>query len=111
MRLSKYILMLIVLFSYRSAYAQEHLLFAGKVVDKETKLALPFANVFIKGQATGTITNEDGDYVLKIEKIADTDTFQVSSLGYKNFYVPLSKLKKSGLIILLESSPVLSAEI
>ncbi len=37
----------------------------GKVIDKQTREALPFVNLIIQGTTIGTTTNELGEFVVK----------------------------------------------
>jgi hypothetical protein len=62
----------------------------GRVVDKKTRDPLPFASVSVVGKNTGTITNDDGEFVLKIPREMNTDTIGISSMGYKTFRIPVS---------------------
>jgi hypothetical protein len=52
----------------------------GYIKDKETSAALPAANILIEGTFKGTISNEDGAYVLKIDDIPAN--LIVSYIGY-----------------------------
>ncbi|MCE4565802.1 carboxypeptidase-like regulatory domain-containing protein [Maribellus sp. CM-23] len=51
----------------------------GVVQDVDTKEAIPFANIWIKGTTKGTQSNGDGYFVLKKTQ---GDTLAVSSVGY-----------------------------
>ncbi|WP_353778888.1 carboxypeptidase-like regulatory domain-containing protein [Winogradskyella sp. 3972H.M.0a.05] len=57
------------------------------VVKDETGLALPGANVIIKDTTTGTQTDFDGNFEIKVEK---GSTLVVSYLGYKTLSVIIS---------------------
>lgn len=58
------------------------LMVVGKVVDIMTKEPIPFATVKIQEYENGTVTNEDGDFVL--ESICDDEVhLEVRFLGYK----------------------------
>ncbi len=52
----------------------------GKVID-ETGLGLPGVNIKILGQATGTVTNFEGEYSIKVSA---TDTLAFSFVGYSS---------------------------
>ncbi len=54
---------------------------AGKVMDKEYNDILPFANVIIKETGTGTTTDFEGDYSIKLEEGIYTVVF--SFIGYE----------------------------
>lgn len=52
----------------------------GKIIDSETKEAIPYANITFKNSQIGTITDYKGDYF--IETKTPTDTLVFSFLGY-----------------------------
>ncbi|MBC7923533.1 MAG: carboxypeptidase-like regulatory domain-containing protein [Ferruginibacter sp.] len=72
-----------LLFSAPSLFAQPKTL-TGKVTDAETGDAIPFANVYFKGTTTGTTTDFDGRFVLKLANgIIPGDSLLASSLNYQ----------------------------
>ncbi|MCE5345245.1 MAG: carboxypeptidase-like regulatory domain-containing protein [Bacteroidales bacterium] len=54
----------------------------GRIVDDETNEPLPFATIAIKNKGKGTITNNNGEFGLKITSDLMDDTLSVSYLGY-----------------------------
>ncbi|MEO9967271.1 MAG: TonB-dependent receptor [Reichenbachiella sp.] len=72
-------LMLLTLISF-SAQAQNQVV-SGKVTSATTGETLPGVSVLIKGTATGTVTNLDGDY--KISVNSDDDVLVFSFIGMK----------------------------
>ncbi len=56
----------------------------GIVLDEENNLPVPYASVILHSQSIGTATNNDGDFVLKIESGIQLDTLIVSSIGYES---------------------------
>ncbi len=54
----------------------------GRVTDAATGRSLPYANVSVRGTASGAITNTDGVYVIS-DVTAGSYTMQVSYMGYK----------------------------
>ena len=72
---------------------------AGKVIDKEYNDILPFANVIIKETGTGTTTDFEGNYSLKLDEGVYTVSF--SFIGYET--IEISDVSKiSPLINLVE---------
>ena len=59
----------------------------GIVVDSITLNSVPSAAVKIKGTGRGTITNAGGIFLLKVK---ETDTLEISSIGYKRVMVPIN---------------------
>ena len=68
---------------------------SGKLTDSKTNEPLPYANLSVLNTKTGTSTNENGEYVLRLKKISLTDTLLISYLGYQSVKFPLSKFKTS----------------
>jgi hypothetical protein len=92
---------------------QEILIIKGKVVDKETLTPLVFASVSVKESNVATITNIDGEFVIKITDPANSKNLEISFLGYKNRLIPLAEMKNNGFknIITLETAPIPIKEI
>jgi len=85
----------------------------GKVVDKETLNALVFASVTLKESNIATVTNIDGEFLIKIPENESAKSLEISYLGYKNKVIPLSEMKNNGYknIISLEPAPIPIKEI
>ena len=85
----------------------------GKVVDKETLNALVFASVTLKESNVATVTNIDGEFLIKIPENESAKSLEISYLGYKNKVIPLSEMKNNGYknIISLEPAPIPIKEI
>ena len=62
----------------------------GKVVDSQTNKALPFATIEALGSNTATVTNIDGEFIIKIERKADVSQLKISYIGYQNKILDLS---------------------
>lgn len=60
---------------------------SGRVTDAITGAGIPFVSVAVKGQTTGTTSDIDGRYSLKIKQIADS--ILVLSLGYRTQSYPI----------------------
>jgi hypothetical protein len=71
-------------------YSQTQL--KGKLFDKETNLALIYADVYILDTSIGIITNEDGEFSLNIPKKYESNTLVLSSLGYNKLKFPINEL-------------------
>ena len=52
----------------------------GKVLDADTREAIPFANVYFEGASIGVATDMDGQYIIQSDTYYDTLT--ASALGY-----------------------------
>ena len=117
-------LIILTIFSTECAFAgtikeknkkdqQSILSIKGKVVDKETLNALVFASVTLKETNIATITNIDGEFLIKIPEGESAKSLEFSFLGYKNKTIPLSEMKNNGYknIISMEAAPIPIKEI
>ena len=68
--------------------------FHGKVFDKDTNEILVFANVGLKGTNIGTITNAEGEFILKVPNDTQENVVLISSLGYQSQSLTLAELSK-----------------
>jgi hypothetical protein len=61
----------------------------GVLLDMATGKPLPYANIFVLHKHTGTISNENGNYLLNINGLKKTDTVRFKYVGYadKNFTI------------------------
>ncbi|NIK92382.1 carboxypeptidase-like regulatory domain-containing protein [Mangrovimonas sp. CR14] len=74
----------------------------NKVVDFQSFLPLENCSVYVKNTTIGTVTNEDGKFVLLIPEKHQTDTLIVSNIGYKSYKIPVNEFDDSMEIILEE---------
>ena len=74
---------LLISLVYALGFSQQN--YKGKLIDAETKEALPYVNIGVYGKGIGTVSDEDGLFDLLIDKsrLADTDVLQFSSIGYE----------------------------
>jgi hypothetical protein len=75
---------------------QTLLTFKGKVVDAETGTPLVFASIAVKETNVATVTNIDGEFLIKITETQISKNLEVTFLGYKNKVVPLTDLREEG---------------
>jgi hypothetical protein len=64
---------------------------SGVIVDDETTEPLPFAAISLKNRARGTVTNETGEFGLKIPGECLADTLSVSYLGFVRREIPVKQ--------------------
>ncbi len=79
-------------------FAQQDTYFSisGIVKDSKTFEPISFASVTISGTDIGTVTNSEGEFVLKVSKALNAVTFEISHLSYinKSFNIEGSKNEK-----------------
>ncbi len=63
-----------------------HLTVNGVVKDRNSKKVIPYANINVVGSPHGTVSNDDGDFTLKIARSATGSdiSIEISHLGYYN---------------------------
>lgn len=87
------------------------IVFKGKVIDREEKDVLPYSNIFICRRNIGTVSNNDGEFVLKIPESMKHDTVVVSCLGYRQYLQPISELTDQSYTIPLQPTSVQLKEV
>lgn len=76
-----------------NSFSQEKVI-NGEIKDAENNTYLQYANIGISNKNTGTVSNSDGKFSLKIdEKINDNDFVTFSYIGYQTQTIAISKLK------------------
>ncbi|MGQ9620052.1 MAG: carboxypeptidase-like regulatory domain-containing protein [Bacteroidales bacterium] len=92
---------------------QSILVLRGRVVDKETLAPLVFASVAVKETNVATVTNIDGEFIIKIPENELSRNLEITYIGYKNKIIPLIELKDDGFrnIITMETAPIPLKEI
>ncbi len=80
----------------------------GRVIDSETRSPLIFASVAVMETNVATVTNIDGEFVIKISETETSKNLEITYLGYKNKVIPLSELREEGRtnIISLDPAPI-----
>jgi hypothetical protein len=61
----------------------------GHITDNETYDPLPFASVGLKNNGKGTVSNNNGEFILKITPDCINDTLYISYLGYVGREIPV----------------------
>ena len=79
--------------------------FTGKVVDRETNVSIPFAEVFFAELQTGTTTNIDGVFVLD-DLLKNRIQVQISFMGYKTIHEEINLKNIHEKVFYLEPSHI-----
>ena len=77
------------LLSVQSLFAQT---LVGSIKDKNEK-PVPYVNIGIPAKAFGFITDDEGGFQFKQTSEKDTDTIQVSCIGYQTIYLNFANFK------------------
>jgi hypothetical protein len=62
---------------------------SGVVVDEESSEPLPYATISLKHSGRGTVTNNNGEFAIKLQPEDRSDTLNVSYLGYFAREIPV----------------------
>jgi hypothetical protein len=81
---------------------KEHTQLSGKVIEKNADTPLPYANIGIYNRNIGTISNEDGEFVLKLRDNHTGDTLVFSYMGYENRFIPVEQFSDGQVVQLDE---------
>lgn len=96
----KHFFTLLIFFISATTFAQTEL--RGKVADFLTYQSIESASVYVENTTIGSITNADGNFVLKVPQQHLQDTLVISSIGYKSFKVVISGFENGSDIFLEE---------
>ena len=83
----------------------------GKIVDEETAEPLAFATIALKNKGKGMVTNNNGDFGMKISPDLITDTLSVSYLGYLRREIPVKNSFGNNLTIRMKKEFISIPEI
>ena len=75
---------------------------SGNITDEETGEPLPYATIVLKNRGKGTVSNNNGEYGLRIGQEMFDDTLSVSYLGYINSEIPVAEAATGNMNILLK---------
>ena len=106
-----FFLLLFVVGFQNSGYSNNHILndtigfneYRGSVIDSKTRKPLEFATILVNGTNISTITNNQGDFLLKVPKKMASRQVTVSFLGYTSKVINLSDFDKYNTTIRLET--------
>lgn len=83
--------------------------FEGKIIDKNTKESIPFANIFVQNSTQGVISNEDG--IFKFYFPNSVEKIEVSHIGYKSQIFDVKLIQKESITIFLEPDEMALEEV
>ena len=83
---------------------QSYTEFKGIVIDSKTKEPLIFADLNVNSTNIRTVTNKEGEFLLKVPNSLLDKKITVTFLGYEKREIPLKDLKKNNNKIVLTAS-------
>jgi len=99
------LLTILLIASYAPLQAQEetpnenYVTVSGVIKDKQSKKKLEYVNISIPGTTIGTVTNEDGEFALKVKESLHAKKIAISHLGYVSNQIELTGNDISGLTV------------
>ena len=82
----------------------EFVQFSGVVKNSKTKKPLEFANISVDGTNISTISNSDGEFLLKVPKSEMDKNVTITYLGFYNKVIPLVDFSNKKNVIALDES-------
>jgi hypothetical protein len=78
-------------------FLNRQIIVSGKIIDQNTKKPVPFANICLVGRSLGSVSNMNGEFVIKIPGYLQNDSLGISCIGYRTFIEPLEKTRNQKL--------------
>ena len=105
----KFFLSIILLLTFKPLAGQ--IIVNGKILNRDTKEAIAYANIGIPNENIGTISNLDGSFSLVVPKKFENDSLLFSALGFGRKFIPIKPINKnrSLVIYLVEKVTVLES--
>lgn len=75
----------------------------GRILDSKTRKPLPYVTVGIPELALGSITNQEGEFMLRVDKGVKVKNLTISHIGYKKRDVPINLLRIDHFDIFIET--------
>ena len=97
--IKKLVMTIIIVIAFSLNIFSQNLIISGNIKDEDTKEAVPFANVWIKGTLYGIQADINGDFTFSSPI---TGTLCISSIGYFTKEISLKKEQKDLIILLKE---------
>ena len=85
--------------------------FKGTILDSKSKNELTFASITVSGSNISTISNSEGDFLIKIPIDRQDASLIISFLGYKDKVISIKDLKQEKNLLYLEPIIILLKEV
>jgi hypothetical protein len=105
----KTLFVFLILFFNHFSFSQSINVVKGRVFDSSNKQPIPFANISVVGTKTGTVSDIDGNFVLK--NINNSLQIQISYVGYENKIIMLSEQTSDFLNVYLKPQTITLPEL
>ncbi len=85
--------------------------YSGIILDNKNSKPIVFANVVLKGTNIGTVTNADGEFIIKAPADWTVEGLEITHLGYESKNLELANLKEKDNEIRLKLATVAIEEV
>ena len=85
--------------------------FKGTILDSKTKNELTFASITVSGSNISTISNSEGNFLIKIPTDRKDASLIISFLGYKDKVISIKDLKQEKNLLYLEPINILLKDV
>lgn len=100
-----------LLFLFSLSIAQNQIEYKGKVLDSQSKKPLALADLVVNNANISTVTNKEGEFLLKVPEDLIGNKVAVSYLGYQKTEIALSELNDTNSKIYLTPAATILAEV
>ncbi len=83
-----------------------YIVIKGKVVDNKSNKPLVFANIYLLGTNIATVSNSDGDFIIKIPREKKNSKIVFSFIGYKDKAILINSFRDKKNKVRLESTSI-----
>jgi len=99
-------IVLLVAFATTGAFAQtnndDYNEFRGKIVDRVNNSPLSYCNILVSGMNIATVTNTDGEFLLKVPKTHENVKLIIRHIGYNSRTIGLNELMSLKGVVAME---------
>jgi hypothetical protein len=91
--------------------SDEVVVLRGKLVDAATKKPVIFANIYVANTNVGTVSNSDGEFIIKVNKEMQTKDIHISYMGYKTLILKIGDFKEGENVFLIQPETIMLKEL
>ena len=108
-------ILIIFMSGFGASYAQNasdaFVTITGQLKDAKTGDKIVYATVSVPGTGVGTVSNSDGEFILKISKSVNAEYFEVSHLSYTTTKFKVSEYSGKDKTLLIEPQTLMLKEV
>lgn len=104
-------ILLIISFTPAMAGDDQVSVIRGKLIDEANKKPLMFANIYVENTGVGTVSNGEGEFILKVPVNQQNHQIKVSYMGYKSIIFNFNDLTRDYNVIPMELEAINMKEV